>query len=539
MKKLPVIIERTNTQLRVMAFKVNAMAGNIDQTRSYLFENTDFETQNEEMNFFIREHFFDNAGIYINVPIEELILREFSLPFIARGKIKDLLPFELESHLPYEISEIFYDYHAYPDEAQKKTNVIVAACKKKFLEQYIPFFLKNNHELKGIYIPIDSLLHLSSYLEKPSATEEPSGIAELSECILYMSGNFSIYFIVKQGKWQFSRVVPIGYDKLFADISKKWKKDTQESKKILTEIPFSDSEIVDFEYYKQKFKLSKVKSMELVDTITKFGHMISHELKSTIVKYYQDTSKVNNLVLMSDLENQVFLENILADKIPLTINPFPYGRTPVSIIGRQYIIPAGMAYAIPSNRYLNLMDANLKKLFKKKKDHGDRLMAAILIFSILLFAGSFVVNVMQKKKHYNIIQMKRKELFTSLFNKNPDDQVSMSTQAAQLVEEQKKRSEIYKLQSNKMKLSKILFELNKSLIKSGSLQVERFVYTNNIVNILGTADDFNELNNIKNLVLGNPVFSTAEMKDQRSYPGADGRNRVRFNLIVKPATQED
>ena len=527
MKKKPVIIERTKTHLRAIPFRFNVVTGNAEQPRSYLFESNNFEAQNEEMDLFIKEFFFDNNGIFINLPFEELILREISLPFVARGKVRELLPYELESQLPYEISEIFYDYHAYPDEKNGRTNIIVAACRKNFLENYIQFFLKNNHELKGVYVPPDSLLQLSSYVE------------EETTCILYMSGNYSIYLISRQGTWLYSRIVPQGYDRLFSDISNKWNKDSEESKKILMEISLMDSEIVDSDYYKQKFKLSKIKSKELVDSILKFSSSTNQELKSTIARYNQDGSAFNNLVLMSDLENQVFLENILSQKISLNINTFPYGHTPVSLMGRSYVILAGMINAISSNRFLNLLDSQIKKLFKKKKDHGNYLVMGILIISAVFFLSSFVINVIQKKKLYSIAEAKKKELFTGLFNKNPESQISLVTQAAQLVEEQKKRSEIYKLQSNKMKLGHILVELNKALIRSGSLQVERFVYSNNMVTILGTAEDFNELNNIKNLVIGTKIFAEAEMKDQRSYLGADGRNRVRFILNIKPRIQEE
>ncbi|MDH4261615.1 MAG: hypothetical protein OEV78_01070 [Spirochaetia bacterium] len=527
MKKLPVIIERTNTHLRAMPFKLNNFGGNFEQPKSYQFESNDFESQNDELNYFIREHFFENTGIYINVPIEELILREFTLPFKGRSKIKDLLPFELESQLPYEISDIFYDYHAYPDENEEKTHIIVTACRKTFLEKYIQFFLKNELKLKGIYVPGDSLLQLTSSLEEPVA------------CILYMSGNYSIFLIVNQGVWQFSRLVPLGYERLFLDISRKWKKDTQESKKIFTEIPVSDSDIVDFEYYKEKFKLSSVKSKELVELLTQFSKNVNHELNSTLRKFYTDVSSVKNIVLMSDLENQVFLENILSEKISLGINPFPYGRTPISLIGRSFIIPVGMVNAISSNQYLNLLDSNLKKLFKKRKDHSDKLMYAVLFLSFVLFSSSFVINILQKQKHYSIIQKKKIELFTTLFNKKPDDQTSITTQASMLVDEQKKRSEVYKLQSNKIKLSLILYELNKSLIKSSSIQIERFVYSNNIININGNAMDFNEINNIKSLITVNPIFKEIEMKEQRTYLSADGKNRVRFNIIIKPKIQEN
>ena len=85
----------------------------------------------------------------------------------------------------------------------------------------------------------------------------------------------------------------------------------------------------------------------------------------------------------------------------------------------------------------------------------------------------------------------------------------------------------------------MLYELNNSLVRATGLQVERLVYTNNSANIHGSTGDFNQLNNVKSLILGNPLFETVDIKDQRSYLGPLGENRVRFNLIVKPKKQEE
>ncbi|MDH4199202.1 MAG: hypothetical protein OEV66_02385 [Spirochaetia bacterium] len=526
MKKLPVIIERSRTHLRGVAFKSSVMGSNFEAARIYEFESPDFDKQNEELNNFIRENFYENSGIYINLPSEELILRELVLPFISKSKIKDLLPFELESDLPYDITDIFYDYHFYPDVTGNESKIIVAAARKTFLEMYAQFFLANKMILKGVYIPVDALLQLSSFLTAPFG------------CILYVSGNYSILLMVREGSWEYSRVVPIGYDHLFAEISKKWKRDIAESKKLLTEIPVSDSDIVDSEYYQHKFKLTRAKSRDIVDSILNFSSSINHELKTTLSGFYRENETRNSVVLMSDLENQVFLENILTEKVTADIVPFPYGNTPISLIGRSFVIPVGMSFALSSGKDLNLMDSALKKLFKKKKDYSDNIIIAFLTASMLIFTGSFVVNFMQKRHHYQVIQKKKGELFSSMFNKTPDSNTSLVTQAKQLVEEQKKRSEIYKLQSNKLKLSQILFELNKALLKATDLQIDRWTYSNNSVTILGSTNDFNELNHIRSLALGNPIFASAEVKDQRSYPGPGGQNRVRFNLIIKPEVHD-
>jgi general secretion pathway protein L len=500
------------------------MVSSFEQTNVYEFENQTFSEQNEELNNFLREKYFESMGFYVNIPVEEIILRELTLPFITKGKIKELLPFELESLLPYEISEIYYDYHIYPEPEKNLSKIIVCACKRSFLDPYVDFFFQNNFILKGFYIPIDALVQLGSLNR------------ESPETILYMAASYSAVIVLNEGIWSYSRIFPVGYDLLFSGISKLWKKDFSESKKMLTEIPVSDSDIIDTDYYQSKFKLSKGKSKELVDVLVNFSLTVNREVKSTLLKS-SGTKGNPKLSLVSDLDNQVFLENILTEKLSSEIVPYPYGNTPISLVGRNYVIPIGISYAISSNRFINLFVSDIKKRFKPQKGKSFSLVYFLLLAASLIFAGSFLLNGLQKKRQYDLVQERKIQLFMQFFKKAPDEETSMLSQAKQILEEQKKRSELYQLQANKYKLSQLLFELNQALSKSSDFVVERFAYSNNIISIVASTADFNQLNQIKSYLFENPAFQDTEIKDQRSFLAPGGNNRVRFSIVIKPKVE--
>lgn len=542
MGKLPVIIERTRDYIRGIAFKSSVMGSSFEQSKIHYFESEDFEKQNEELELFIRENYYENAGIYINTPPEEVILREFSVPFISKGKIKDILPFELESQLPYEVSDIFYDYHFYPEKSGNSSKVIVAACRRKFLEPYVQFFLKNNIPLKGIYIQVDAFLQLASFVKELNTNDSQEPLRHL----LYISGSFSLFLITQNGTWEYARIVPLGYDHLFKKLSDLWGKKDIESRQLLSETSLMDSEVVDYSYYQSKFKLSKAKSKETVNCLLEFSSSINHEIKSTFIrspmnkgeKAEKIPNEHNKVILLSDMDNQVFLENILLEKSSWDISGFPYGNTPISLTGRSFSMHVGLSYALASRKFLNFMDSDLKKMFRKKKDFTDRLIYAALGLGLGFLGSSFAFNIIQKLNYYQSIEKRMATQFIGLFNRNPNADTSLLTQAQQLLNEQKKRSEIYKLQSNKNKLSQILFELNQSLMKAIDLHVDRLTYSGNNVTLMGSTGDFSELNNIKNIILDNRLFAEVDLKEQRSYPGPDGKNRVKFSMLIKPRHEE-
>jgi len=74
------------------------------------------------------------------IPSGRVSCRNLTLPFSERRKIRQVLPFELEPLLPYEIDTLFFDF--IPISKSKKTKVIAAAVENRTLDFFTSLFDK-------------------------------------------------------------------------------------------------------------------------------------------------------------------------------------------------------------------------------------------------------------------------------------------------------------------------------------------------------------------------------------------------------------
>lgn len=79
---------------------------------------------------------------YISIPSNKVVFKRLILPFTNHAKIRLVLPFELESVLPYPVSDAVFDVLVTPSETtQNEADVFVAIIKKEILDGYIQPFI--------------------------------------------------------------------------------------------------------------------------------------------------------------------------------------------------------------------------------------------------------------------------------------------------------------------------------------------------------------------------------------------------------------
>lgn len=90
----------------------------------------------------IKEKFGKWDVTYVCLPSSRAIFKRLSLPFTNRNKIRLVLPFELESVLPFAVQDAVFDVVATPSKSDPAmADVFVATIKKDVLDAYIQPFL--------------------------------------------------------------------------------------------------------------------------------------------------------------------------------------------------------------------------------------------------------------------------------------------------------------------------------------------------------------------------------------------------------------
>jgi type IV pilus assembly protein PilM len=78
---------------------------------------------------------------YVAFPSSSVIFKELSLPFLGPKKVKMVVPFEVESMLPFTLDQAIIDsIITKEDKSNKRTDVMVAAVKKEYISEYLHLF---------------------------------------------------------------------------------------------------------------------------------------------------------------------------------------------------------------------------------------------------------------------------------------------------------------------------------------------------------------------------------------------------------------
>ena len=114
--------------------------------------------------------------IICSVPGDGVMVRFLTLPFKDRKRIGEVIGFELESHIPYEIDEVVYDYQIL-SQGDDETRIVCAALPKDRLEGYLATLKEAGVEPKVLSFGAWSYVNLAPYLSPTNGNGEAPPVA--------------------------------------------------------------------------------------------------------------------------------------------------------------------------------------------------------------------------------------------------------------------------------------------------------------------------------------------------------------------------
>lgn len=124
-------------------------------------------------------------AIYTALPSSNIIFKELSLPFLGLNKIKMVIPFEVESMLPFAIDSAVIDTIVTKENKNdQKTDVLVAAVKKEYVAQHIKMFEDAGLSIDKISVDMFELYGLYKSI---AAYDSYTGVVSLIDIGAYTS----------------------------------------------------------------------------------------------------------------------------------------------------------------------------------------------------------------------------------------------------------------------------------------------------------------------------------------------------------------
>lgn len=160
---------------------------------------------------FINSYFPGETSILLNLPLDRLFVRELHIPLTTVKAIREVIPFEVESRIPFPMETVEVTGNIWRID-QEKSDVIAYSAHHSELDFITAPFLDSNIVFRGLFV--DSV-SLSSVITQHSNKEIQS-----KNCTqVDIGGRVTILNILSDGKVAHTRYISMGGDTLTDQIA--------------------------------------------------------------------------------------------------------------------------------------------------------------------------------------------------------------------------------------------------------------------------------------------------------------------------------
>ena len=90
-----------------------------------------------ELLDFTRNNRIKCDNVVLGLPRKEIILRDISLPPVEKEDLRQIIEFEIERHIPFPSSEVYFDFHLLKKESDDDLCVLLVAVRRETVDFYV------------------------------------------------------------------------------------------------------------------------------------------------------------------------------------------------------------------------------------------------------------------------------------------------------------------------------------------------------------------------------------------------------------------
>ncbi|GEM_PF-7104560 len=509
MSKYSLILELSGTVVQGLAFRAGASGRVIEKiAREYV------PLTKENVSAFVQNHFPETATVYFNLPYRGSFLRELEFPFLEKKKVQEILPLELSSLVSYDPEEIVYDTHLYPDLENSVSHVVVHGASSEEILPWLSLFSELGIPVGGIYSPPDMFVNLIQYLPGEKALY----------CFLTRDRTFLI--LMDHHRWQFSRVVPLGYFRLLEKLKDLFRDKNVSIEQILLSLPPLDEEAM-AAWLKRNYSMSDAKVKQWRKEFQEFALSLEKEISLSLKNSEEDPTSLK-IYAATDLFSFEHLRTLFAEGLN-GVEHFPVEKTPLVKNERSDFFLASAMTQVTSRRAMQFLKGKLRKLTVKKKSSFPLSVIIPTAVALILFIFSFLLDLSASARERKARKNEISQIYKQYFPGTGDGGNDPVAAAKKQLLLQQKKTEIYRKFFSLPRFSETIVELNSKLSSIPGLAVESFAYSENKYSVKVIVANFEEVNSLKSSLKESTVFKKVETSGERTMPTDSGK-RVRFNL---------
>jgi len=220
----------------------------------------------------LQDNHITGGSFYVSLPLKEIILRSFTIPFVKPDNIQNAIKFEAKKYIPFDIQDLSYVYHTVPytEGQSKRLQVIFLATRKEVWGRYERILKQVNVEVAHCEPYIVSLAKSLLFRKEINPTEHLA--------FLILDKSLGRICFINHGIPQFIREFPISS---FSSTEEMGVSQESLNLKIVTEVLNS------FDFYARQFNGEKITQVMISsDSIQKdLMEALESELKVKITNF--------------------------------------------------------------------------------------------------------------------------------------------------------------------------------------------------------------------------------------------------------------
>ena len=182
----------------------------------------------ETLKKFLREQKISTDRFVNSFPLSSAIVRNAVVPFQGHHKIRQVIKFQAEPHIPFPIEEVVIDFLETAAAEENKTPVIIIGAKKELIAKQIE--LMNAGGLDPEIIGVDAFALANNYLLRAGGA-----IPDETVMLLDIGATKTLLVIMKGRSAVLARSIAVGGDDITEALQKEFAIDFQAAEKLKKE----------------------------------------------------------------------------------------------------------------------------------------------------------------------------------------------------------------------------------------------------------------------------------------------------------------
>ncbi len=410
------------------------------------------------------------------IPGDHVSFRNLSMPFKDVKKIRQALPFEMESMLPFQVEDLLIDFIM--TDSPARGEVFAASCNRAFISEYLGTLQRNGFDPDVLEIRCSPL---ASWLLRQLGTPDHILLLEIGEknsaMVLCLNRRIALIRVFRSNNAPIIQSIPKGHD-------------TND-----LEGPPPEEVVACFNF--------------LCATIRNTVHAFASE-RNTL-------PGPEKLFLTGIGALYPKAEELLSQSLDLTAERIDMSNDKRVRMGADIVkdwspalMNGALSLALRNTRKEEGFNFRREEFERKKRYFGLKKAApkvAVFLFLILSFlAADMVIDYYTLKKEYKILSRE----ITSVFKQTLPEVIRIVDPVQQLrvkIKELKKSTSLRPETGTNKKVLDLLKDISQRIPTALNVHVNRMVIDAETVRISGKTDAFNEVDKIKNNLEPSPLFS--------------------------------